>query len=140
MVEQDTAPSRTPLSDLVRERRKELGISTRTLAERCIDPDDPESGSLWTRGTLENLEKGVPITPPALPRLKALAEGLRLPLRTVRDAAGEQFMGIKTVRHPSKTIRALIDIAEEMPEEDQAKLLSVGESWLDMLKKRGDQG
>jgi transcriptional regulator with XRE-family HTH domain len=113
---------RADLSDLVRSRRAELRLGLRGLAERCIDPENPEAGSLWTRTTLNTLEIGK-IKPPRLPELRALARGLDLPLGRLQDAAGAQFFGIDTIWSTSGEARALIESADRMTPQQRAQLM-----------------
>lgn len=121
------AAARTDLSDLVRRRRAELGLALRTLADRCIDPD---TGLVeWKYGTLDRLEKGLAITPPILPQLRALAEGLQVVLGVVQDAAGAQYFGIDTQRGTSPEARALMLNLEQLTPADRAKVADLIETW-----------
>ena len=113
---------RTDLSDLVRHRRAELRLGLRGLAERCIDPQNPAAGSLWTRTTLSTLETGK-IKPPRLPELRALARGLDLQLGKVQDAAGAQFFGIDTMWSASGEARAFVERADRMTPDQRAQLM-----------------
>lgn len=113
---------RTDLSDLVRGRRAELRLGLRGLAERCIDPENPAAGSLWTRTTLNTLEIGK-IKPPRLPELRALAQGLDLQLGKVQDAAGAQFFGIDTMWSASGEARAFVERADRMTPDQRAQLM-----------------
>ncbi|MET9729748.1 XRE family transcriptional regulator [Streptomyces sp. NPDC006458] len=129
MMTDEGTTQRTDLSDLVRKRRLELGMSYRGLAEACIDPEDPEAGPLWGRSTLENLEKGVGIKAPTLPQLRALKAGLRVPLGLVQEATGAQFVGIDTVWSHDGKIRTLVHGFRELDEADQERVLAMMESW-----------
>lgn len=132
MAEQETTHA---LSDLVKRRRSELGLSLRRLAEQCIDPGTgiQEIKHAW----VERLEKREPVTPPRLPGLKALAEGLRLPLREIQDAAGSQFLGIATTDLDSDgRIRVLMNWASDLPAEDLERLVAIAKSW----SNRDDRG
>jgi hypothetical protein len=120
---------RTDLSDLVRDRMEQLGLSYRSLADACIDPEDAEAGPLWKRGTIENLAKGQTIKAPTVPQLRALAAGLQVPLGLAQEAAGAQFLGIDTVWSEDGRARALVHHFQEMDDEDQAKVLALMESW-----------
>ncbi|MFI1165682.1 XRE family transcriptional regulator [Streptomyces sp. NPDC020801] len=128
----DDARERTELSDLVRTRMAELGLSYRRLEEICVDPEavagDQAVEPLWRRGTLENLAKGRRIKPPDFPMLRALAAGLQVTLRQVQEAAGAQFLGIDTVWSPDGRTRVLIEGFRDMDPEDQAKVLALMES------------
>lgn len=127
MAADEKAP-RTDLSDLVRTRLDELGFGTRTLAAACIDPENPNAGSLWTRGTLDNLRAGVRIKAPEFGELRALAAGLRLPVELLQEAAGSQYFGIDTVWSPDGKVRALVVGFLDMDPEDQDKVLALMES------------
>lgn len=126
-AEQETG--RFDLSDLVRDRMAELGLSYRRLEELCIDPEARTAPAepLWKRGTLENLVKRRRVQPPDFPRLRALHAGLNVPLAQVQAAAGSQFLGIDTVWSPDGKIRALIPGYAEMDAEDQAKVQALME-------------
>lgn len=128
MAGEETA-GRTDLSDLVRDRKEELGKSYRELADACVDPEDPEAGPLWKRGTLENLAKAVGIKAPTLPQLRALKAGLDLPLGLIQEAAGSQFLGIDTVWSKDGQVRTLVHEFREMDPEDQDRVMALMESW-----------
>lgn len=129
----EPAYEHTDLSDLVRPRMDELGLSYRTLAEQCDaycqqSEVTPAPGQRWTRGTLENLAKGRRIIPPDTLKLQALAAALQLPLRTLQEAAGRQFFGVDTKWSADGKVRALIADFDELDEEDQARVLALIES------------
>jgi transcriptional regulator with XRE-family HTH domain len=125
MAEQETSYA---LSDLVKRRRAELGYSLRTLADRCVDPVTGEQR--YSRGTIDNLEKRAPVTPPQLPDLRALEAGLRLPLSQIQDAAGEQFLGIRTTSVDADgRVRLLAHRASSMSPEDLGRLLAIAETF-----------
>lgn len=129
----DAAYEHTDLSDLIRPRMDELGISYRTLAEQCDSYFQqsgltPAAGQRWTRGTLENLAKGRRIIPPDTPKLQALAAALQLPLRTVQEAAGRQFFGVDTLWSADGKVRALVEEFDELDAEDQERVLALMES------------
>ncbi|MFE3853463.1 helix-turn-helix domain-containing protein [Streptomyces griseorubiginosus] len=116
-----------PLSDLVRERKDELGLTLRQLEERCVDPspepgDHQEAGPLWGRSTLSLLINGGRIKPPSPPRVRALAAGLQLPVDDVREAAGRQFFGVDTLRTGDRKVRAFVRDFEGLSPEDQRKV------------------
>lgn|GEM_PF-3942470 len=124
---------RYDLSDLVRDRMQELGLSYRRLEELCIDPEAEATANsatepLWKRGTLENLVKRRRIQVPDLERLRALGAGLQVPLGDLQAAVGSQFLGIDTVWSPDGKLRALVPGYADMDEEDQAKVQSLMES------------
>ncbi|WP_405924831.1 hypothetical protein [Streptomyces sp. NBC_00035] len=128
--------TRTDLSDLVDGRIKELGLSFRSLAAICIDPEAKEGagGPLWTRSTLDRLSKGLPITPPDFPQLRALASALQLPRGLVQEAAGSQFLGIDTIWSEDGKVRALVHEFREMEPDDQEKVLVLMQTWRKMKR------
>lgn len=121
------------LSDLLRERRHELGLALRPFAERCMDP---LSGERLLYGRLSKLERREPVAAPTPAQLRALAAGLELPLRRVQQAAAAQFLGIPLeVWSSDGTTRLLTSYVESMTEEDQAKLLEIAELYAGKRKK-----
>jgi hypothetical protein len=135
MMTAEESTGRADLSDLVRARIEELGISVRSLADAAIDPENPEGEPLWKRGTLDNLLKGNVVKAPTLPQLRALAAGLRLPLGRVQEAAGAQWFGIDTVWSEGAEVRALVHDFAGMTPEDQARVRAIIRSWREL-----DQG
>lgn len=125
----DSSEERTDLADLVRAQMAELGIGLRPLAAASIDPEDPASGPLWTRGTLSNLLAGERVKAPRLPELRALSAALRLPLRAVQDAAGAQFFGIDTVYAEDQQTRVLLQHFDQLSEADRAKVIAMVEAY-----------
>lgn len=125
----EEATGRTDLSELVRTRLEELGMSARALADASVDPKDPEFGPQWKRGTLTNLINEVGVKPPTLPQLRGLAAGLRLPLGRLQEAAGSQFFGIDTVWSDEEDVRVLVHDFRDMSPEDQARLRAIMQSW-----------
>lgn len=124
---------RYDLSDLVRDRMAELGLSYRRLEEVCVDPEaaataDTRAEPLWKRGTLENLVKRRRTQVPDFERLRALAAGLQVPLIRVQEAAGRQFFGVDTVWSADRRVRALVEGFDELDDEDQARVLALMES------------
>lgn len=113
---------RTHLSDLVRTRMEENGQGVRTLADACIDPDHPEDGPLWKRGTIENLTKGRVVRSPTEAQLRALAAGLRLPPLAVKRAAAAQFLGMTEHWNEDHDTRILIARIEELDKEGVEEL------------------
>ncbi|HZF92099.1 XRE family transcriptional regulator [Streptomyces sp.] len=128
MTAEAAGAPRTDLSDLVRQRMQELGLSFRTLADACIDPENPEDGPLWRRSTIDALSKGQRIKAPDFPQLRALAAGLRVPIWQVQEAAGSQFLHIDTVWSADGRVRALVEGFREMSREDQDKVMALMES------------
>lgn len=88
---------RTDLSDLVREARRESGLSLEEVSARAVDP---ESGAHTVDADwLDRLEHAA-LTPdefPEYPQLDALVSTLGLDVAEVRAAAGAQFFGLVTV-------------------------------------------
>lgn len=113
---------RTDLGDLVRTRMEELGLGLRTLAAACVDPERPEAGPLWTRGTLDNLVQGRVIKAPTEPQLLALAGALKMPEMAVKRAAGAQFLGITERWNDRHDTRILIARIEELDKEGVEEL------------------
>lgn len=85
---------RTDLSDMVRERRAELGMSLEEAAARAVDPGSGEH--VVDVGWLERLERGEldPSEFPEYPQLDALTDALHLDPGLVQGAAGIQFMEV----------------------------------------------
>ncbi|WP_406000743.1 XRE family transcriptional regulator [Streptomyces sp. NBC_00829] len=125
----DSSEERADLSHLVRERMAENRISLRALAAACIDPEDRDTGPLWTRGTLGNLLAGERVKPPRLPELRALAAGLRVPLRVIQDAAAAQFFGMDSVYSEDAQVRAMVHGFEDLSPEDRRKVLAIIETF-----------
>ena len=123
------APAGGQLSRLVRDRRTGLGLSFRALADRCVDPEDPEAGSRWVKSSLETLERGAMVNAPRIHLLRALAAGLDIPLARLQEAAGEQYLGITTVWNPSRQARTLVARYERLSAEDQQRVLDWLELW-----------
>ncbi|QXE36176.1 XRE family transcriptional regulator [Streptomyces sp. GMY02] len=121
--------SRTDLSDIVRNRRAELGLSLRKLAERCIDPENPASGPLWKFGVVDRLEKGLPILVPQTPELRALAAGLKLPPTLIKEAAGAQFLGLDTVWADDHETRAMVHDYQAMSPADRERVRDLMRAW-----------
>ncbi|WP_051766133.1 helix-turn-helix domain-containing protein [Streptomyces sp. NRRL F-5135] len=119
---------RTELSDLVRERRAELGLSLRALAARCIDPEGTDE-PLWKFAVLNRLERGLPVIPPKLPELRALAAGLDTHLLIVQGAAGWQFMGIEAAWESSMRERTLLEGYLALSSADQDRVRSIIRAW-----------
>lgn len=125
MAEQDTTYA---LSDLVKRRRAELGLSLRKFAEACIDPETriQEIKHSW----VDRLEKRLPVIPVGLPEVRALAEGLRVPRRVVQDAAGAQFLGIGTTDlEGDGRMRVLVNWADGLAPEDVERLVDIAKAW-----------
>ncbi|MEU2764301.1 XRE family transcriptional regulator [Streptomyces sp. NPDC007094] len=128
----ETAPDpRWDLADLVNQRKGEVGLSFRKIAEAAVDPVDPSGGSLWTRGTLENLAKREPVKAPSAPMLRALAAGLQVPLRLVQEAAAAQWFGVETVYddEADPETRLLVRRYQQMSPEDRRRLQIIAETY-----------
>lgn len=120
--------SHTQLSDLVSSRRAELRLSLRGLAAKCVDPEsggDSVIGFNW----IDRLEKRADVKAPKIRELRALANGLGIPLALVQDAAGAQFMGITPQYINSGEARALVTYAEGMTEAERRQLLAIVEAY-----------
>jgi transcriptional regulator with XRE-family HTH domain len=118
-----------PLSDLVRRRRAELGLSLRKFADRCIDPDTGEQELKY--GIIDRLERREAVTPFQLPELRALAAALQLPLGDVQDAAGEQFLGIRTRDiDADHRIRMITTRAMSLDDAGRDRLLAIADALL----------
>lgn len=119
---------RAELSDLVRERRAELGLSLRKFADLCVDPEG-DGVPLWKFAVLNRLERGFPVIPPQLPELRALAAGLDVPVELVQGAAGWQFMGIATAWGGDREMRTVVQDYLTLSPDDQARLRSIMQAW-----------
>ncbi|MDT0438600.1 MULTISPECIES: hypothetical protein [Streptomyces] len=120
---------RTQLSDLVRSRRAELRLSLRSLSAACVDPENPENGSIIGYNYIDRLEKNADVKAPKIPELRALANGLGVPLAAIQDAAGAQFMGITPQYITSGEARALVTYAEGMTDAERRQLLAIVEAY-----------
>ena len=127
MAEQAT---RTDLSDLVRNRRTELGLSVRALQKLCVRADDtePPFGHEWLRKFEDADSTGAP---PRLSYLEALAVGLQLPLDVLRVAAAAQYLGVDARREPvwsrDRSIAVTVARMEQLSEADRAELAELAE-------------
>lgn len=126
MVEQ---AARTDLSDLVRTRRAELGLSLRVLASRCINPEAPDAGPVVDHNWIDRLEKGLLKEIPDYARLVGLHAGLQVPLSLVQEAAGGQFWRVDSVWSDDGEVRALVHDFNDLSPEDQQKVRALMASW-----------
>lgn len=110
---------RTDFSDLVRTRRLELGISLRELERRAVDP---ETGEQAKYGWISKVENGKSIDAPTAPRIRALAAGLGLPFRVIKEAVDAQFGLISEIRTEDGTARILVARIEEMTPDEVRQL------------------
>lgn len=119
--------STTPLSDLLRDRRAELGVSFRALASRCVDPESGEQ--LVKHSWLERLEKREPVLTPQFAQLRALAAGLGVPLQRLQDETAAQFLGMDRPAEWSadSSVRAVVDRMSELTEPERAELAALAE-------------
>lgn len=110
---------RTDFSDLVRTRRQQLGLSLRQLARQSVDP---ETGEDVKYGWLSKVERRMSIATPTAARIRALAAGLGLPFRTVKEAVDAQFSLVSEVWSGDGTARILVARIEEMTPEELQQL------------------
>ncbi len=121
----DVTPSperRTQLSDLIRERREELGESLDVFAPKAVDP---VSGVRVPRGRIYRLETGAKITPFVYEELCALAAAARLPVERLQDAAGQQFHGVDPLRSGSGESVAYVRKLDSLPADQRDRLLQL---------------
>lgn len=117
---------RTDFSDLIRGRRAELGVSLRTLAARCVDPETGEEpGHAW----ISKVEHGKPVDTPRPATLRALHVGLQLPLRTVKEAAAAQFLDLDVVWSADHTTRAIVNRLSDLTAEERAQIAAITETF-----------
>lgn len=130
--------TRTDFSRLLRDRRAELGISLRALA----DTDDPEHlGSRpLTHQRIDRLEKNPPkITPPSPAELRTLAAGLRISLHALQSAAAAQYFGLESAYSADHAALALIPGWDEMTEAERAQLRAIIDAFA-AARRRGNDG
>ncbi|MEV5368944.1 MULTISPECIES: hypothetical protein [Streptomyces] len=132
---------RTDLSDLLRDRMAELGLSIRTAADATIDPRAPEAGPLYKRGTLENLLKNAVSRAPSEQQCRALASAFRLPLTAVQRAVAAQYQGYIAERwNRSERARILVARIDEMDDEELARLEKLADVVLEDSPSRPTSG
>jgi transcriptional regulator with XRE-family HTH domain len=116
----ETPSGRTDLSDMVRARRLDAGLSLDDVASRAADPASGEHvvDATW----LDRLERAAldPSEYPEYPQLDALIDVLNLDPGLVQEAAGVQFMDIHTVWSDDGQVRAIVQ--GELSSEDLAKV------------------
>ncbi|WP_200302292.1 helix-turn-helix domain-containing protein [Streptomyces adelaidensis] len=117
---EETPSGRTDLSDLVRVRRAEAGLSLEAVAASTVDRSSGER--LVEADWLDRLERAVlsPAERPEYPQLDALADALGLDPGMVQEAAGVQFMDVHTVWSDDGQVRAVV--TGELDAEDLAKV------------------
>lgn len=110
----------TDLSDLVRTRRAETGLSLEAVAAATAGPRS--GGRLVEADWLDRLERAAldPSEYPEYPQLDALANALDLDPGELQEAAGVQFMDVHTVWSEDGQVRAVV--TGELNAEDMAKV------------------
>ncbi|MFD5656977.1 hypothetical protein [Streptomyces hirsutus] len=132
---------RTDLSDLLRDRMAELGLSYRTAADETVDPHDPDAGPLYKRGTLENLLKNQVGRAPSEAQCRALAAAFRLPLIAVQRAVAAQYQGYVAERwNRSEKARVLVARIDEMDDEGLEQLARLADVVLNDGQRPSGQG
>ena len=127
---------RSDLSDLLKDRMAELGLSFRTAADATVDPRSPEAGPLYKRGTLENLMKNRVASAPSEAQCRALAAAFQLPLTAVQRAVAAQYQGyIAEHWNRSERARVLIARIDEMDDESLERLTKLADVVLDDKSK-----
>jgi hypothetical protein len=113
---------RTQFTDLLKNRREELGIGLSKAAERSVDP---ETGKAVKRGRIYRLEGNEEggITPPDFWELRGLAVGFQLPIERLQDAAGSQFHGRDPLRSGSGEAAAYVRKLDSLPPDQRERLL-----------------
>jgi transcriptional regulator with XRE-family HTH domain len=133
---------RTDFTDLLRQRRAELGLSLREMEARCVDP---ASGVQAKFGWLSKVERGQPVDAPKPELLKALSIGYRLPEDVLKAAAARQFLDYDPGTDSSVlwsddlTTRIIVAHAEEMSEEDRRQLAEIAETFARRRAQRKDK-
>lgn len=130
-----TERQRTDLSDLVKERRAELGLSLRALADLSVDP---QTGLAVKFGWLNNLENAASAAPTPV-QLRGLAVGLRFPVAAVQRAAAAQFFDMGEVWSGDHAARVLVARIEEMSPDDIAQLAEIAETFSRNRRSGGGQ-
>lgn len=127
---------RSDLSDLLKNRMSELGLSYRTAADATIDPGNPEAGPLYKRGTLENLLKNRIASAPSEAQCRALHVAFQLPLTAIQRAVAAQYQGyIAEHWNRSERARVLIARIDEMDDESLERLTKLADIALDDKSK-----
>ncbi|MFM9566161.1 hypothetical protein [Streptomyces turgidiscabies] len=127
MTDSPAATARTDLSDLVVQRKIEIGVSYEKLAERCIDPESGEQKVKYS--WLHRLATYKKVIPPDPSQLRALHVGLEVPLTLVQEKAGAQFHGVDTVWAKDEKVRAMVHEFGALDAEDQDKVQALMQSW-----------
>ncbi|MFF7130051.1 helix-turn-helix domain-containing protein [Streptomyces sp. NPDC008240] len=130
---------RTDFADLVRQRRAELGLSVRALADQSVDPETGEQPFKF--GWVSKLERGGSTDAPSASALRALSAGLSLPLRVLQEAAAAQYLDMESfVWSQDRTTRVLAAHIEEMSDEERAQLADIAESFARRRAQRSEGG
>jgi len=124
---------RTQFRDLIRRRRAELKESLAVFAAKAVDPI---SGVRVTRGWINRLETGEPVTPPVYEELCALAQACELPVEALQDAAGSEFHGVDPLKGGSTEAKAYVHKLDQLPAEQRERLLRL----IDTLVPPSDGG
>lgn len=118
---------RSDFADLVRQRRADLNISVRKLAEQSIDPD---TGTQAKFGWISKVERGESTDAPSAALLRALSAGLSLPLRVLQEAAAAQYLDMQSfIWSQDHSTRVLAARIEEMGEEERRQLAEIAETF-----------
>ena len=118
---------RTDFADLVRQRRAELGLSVRKLAEQSVDP---ETGVQVKFGWISKVERNESTDAPSAAVLRALAAGLSTPVRVLQEAAAAQYLDMESfIWSQDRTTRVLAAHIEEMGEEERRQLAEIAETF-----------
>lgn len=130
---------RTDFADLVRDRRAELAVSLRKLAEQSVDPDSDSRPVKF--GWLSKLERGEPTEAPSPAVLRALHVGLSVPLRVLQEAAAAQYLEMESfIWSQDRTTRVLAAHIEEMSEEERQQLADIAEAFARRRAQRKSSG
>jgi len=116
---------RRQLADLVHTRRVELGEGLTPFAAKAVDP---ETGERVTRGWINRLEKGLPIIPPQVEQLRALAAACEMELWRLQDAASAQFHGVDVLKGGTSESRAYVHKLDRVPADQRQRLLELIDS------------
>ncbi|SEC01817.1 hypothetical protein SAMN04490357_0974 [Streptomyces misionensis] len=118
---------RTDFADLLRQRRAELGISVRKLADQSVDPD---TGTQAKFGWISKVERGESTDAPSAAILRALSVGLAIPLRVLQEAAAAQYLDMESfIWSQDRTTRVLAAHIEEMSDEERQQLADIAETF-----------
>ncbi|SFD12696.1 Helix-turn-helix domain-containing protein [Streptomyces aidingensis] len=123
MTDRDGTPAartdRRDLSDLVRARRRALGLSLAKLEELAIDP---KTGRRVKSSWVHDLEHGR-TPPPELWRLRGLSVALELDMEELRTATAAQFYGVTSLWEPQQRVRIIVPDLERLDDEALEQVL-----------------